>query len=79
MILNIICNDYLVLGQLLLMDRIILISLYLWNFLTDILIQIIFFKDQGDHVLPFLEVINSSNIVLKIIIIGHLQMITSNW
>ena len=51
-ILNRIYNDYLGLNQVLLMSILILISLWLYNFLTDVLIQIILFKDQGDYILP---------------------------
>ena len=56
-----------------------LISLLIWNFSIDVLIQIIFFKDRGDFVLPCLEVIIPSKLVLKLSMMSHIfQMRTSN-
>ena len=71
-ILNRFCNDSLVLNQVLLMSRISLISLWIWNFSIDVLIQIIFFKDQGYFVLPCLELINPSKLVLKLSMVIHI-------
>ena len=49
-----------------------LISLWLWNFSIDELMQIILFKDQGDYVLPCSNVINSSKLVLKLSMVNHI-------
>ena len=42
------------------------------SLLTNILIQIIFFKDQGDYVLPCSKVIIFSNVFLKLSMVSHL-------
>ena len=49
-----------------------LISLWIWNFSIDVLIQIIFFKDQGDYVLPCSKVTNRSKIILKMSTMSHI-------
>ena len=59
MILNRIYNDSL--GS-----SLSLISLRLSNFLIDILIQVIFFKDQGGPILPCSEVVSFTNLFNKL-------------
>ena len=71
-ILNRICKDSLSLFHAYLMSIISLISLWLCNFSSDILIQNIIFKYQGDFVLSFLEFISPSKLVLKMSMASHL-------
>ena len=78
MILNRIYNDSLFLNQVLLMSSFSLISLRLWNILTDTSIQVIFFKDQVDPILPCLEIINFTKLVIKMVVISNFEMRTSN-
>ena len=59
-------------NQVIIMSTLILISLWLWNFSIDVLIQIILFKDQGDYVLPCSKVIIPSKLVLKLSMVSHL-------
>ena len=46
--------------------------------LTDILIQMIFFKDQRDLVLPCSKVFISPKLVLKLSMMSHFEMRTLN-
>ena len=71
MILNIICNNSLGLIHDPLMSILSLISIWFWNLLSDVLIQIILFKDEGDSVLSCSEVINPSKLVLKLRMVSH--------
>ena len=77
-IINRIYNDSLGLDQVILMDSLSLISLWLWNFLTYILIQIIFFKDKRDLILPCSEVVSSPKLIIKLGVVSHFEMRTSN-
>ena len=71
-ILNRIFNDYPSLSHYSLMNNLSLIFLWFWHLLSDVLIQIILFKDQGDYILPCSEVINPSKLVLKLSMVSHL-------
>ena len=70
-ILKRIYNDSLSLIYYSLMSFLSLISLWFWNFFSDVLIQVIFFKYRGDSILPCLKVINSSTLVLKQSMVSH--------
>ena len=48
------------------------------NFLTEILIQVNFFKDHGGPILPYLEVVSFTKLVIKLGVISHFEMRTSN-
>ena len=62
-----------------LMRNLSLISLWFWNLFSDVLIQIIFFKDQGDSILPCSKFISPSKLVLKLSMVIHIfKMRTSN-
>ena len=71
-ILNKICNYSLSLNHASLMRILSLISLWFWNFFSDKLIQVIFFKDQRDYLLPCLEVISPSKLVLKLSMVSNI-------
>ena len=73
-----ICNDSLCLDQVLLLDRLCFISHWSWNIPTDTLVQVIFFKDQGDPILPCSEVVNSPNLIIKLGVMSHFELRTSN-
>ena len=50
-----------------------LISLWNWNLLTDVRVQLIFFQDQGDPILLGSEVISSLKLFIKLGMRIHLN------
>ena len=48
------------------------------NFLTEILIQVNFFKDHRGPILPYSEVFSFTKLVIKLGVISHFEMRTSN-
>ena len=48
------------------------------NFLTEILTQVIFFKDHEGPILPYSKVISFTKLVIKLGVISHFEMRTSN-
>ena len=77
MILNRICNYSLGLEHVLIIDSLSIISLWFLNFLIDIMIQIIFFEDKGDPILPYFEVVSSPKLILKLSMMMHFEIRTS--
>ena len=71
MIRNRIWNDILSLEKVILMDSLRFNSLWSWNFPTDMLSKIIFFKGQGDPILPYLEPVMSPKIINKLGVMSH--------
>ena len=72
-ILDRISNDPLFHNQLILMEGLNLISLWNWNLLTHVGVQLILFQDQGDPVLPRSEVISSLKLFIKLGMMRHLN------
>ena len=78
-ILNIVCNNSLILIHASLISIISLISLWFWNISSNKLMQVIFFKDHRGYVLTCPEVINPSNFFLKLSMVKQIfKMRTSN-
>ena len=71
-ILDRIYNDSLRIIHASIVRVLILVSLWLWNISRDKLIQVIFFEDEGDPVLPSMKVISASKIVLEMRMVSHL-------
>ena len=78
MILNRIYNNSLGLDQVLLVDILRFISLWSLNFLINILVQVILFKDKRDPILPCSEFICSLRLIINLGVVSHFEMRTSN-
>ena len=49
-----------------------------YNFLTGILIQVIFLKDHRGPILPYSKVVSFTKLVINLGVISHFEMRTSN-